>query len=61
MTDMLKDKRATRGLRMSSLVGKAADEDDTFWKHEVCIYLYCICICISIILMIIMIIMIDMG
>jgi len=39
MTDMLKDKRATRGLRMSSLVGKAADEDDAFWKHEVCIYL----------------------
>jgi hypothetical protein len=48
MTDMLKDKRATRGLRMSSLVGKAADEDDAFWKHEVCIYLYCICISISI-------------
>ena len=37
MADMLKDKRSTRGLRMSSLVGKAADEDDAFWKHEVCI------------------------
>ena len=61
MTDMLKDKRATRGLRMSSLVGKAADEDDAFWKHEVCIYLY-LYLYFNIMLMIIMIIiMIDMG
>ena len=55
---MLKDKRSTRGLRMSSLVGKAADEDDAFWKHEVCISYCIICISISIILMIIII---DMG
>ena len=39
MAEMLKDKRATRGLRMSSLIGKAAEEDDAFWKHEVYFYL----------------------
>ena len=28
---MLESKRATRGLRMSDLVGEAADEDTAFW------------------------------
>lgn len=28
---MLKEKRATRGKRMNSLIGKAAEEDDAFW------------------------------
>ena len=32
--DMLKSKRATRGLRMADLVGEAADEDETFWTHD---------------------------
>lgn len=32
---MLLNKRTTRGLRMSSLVGKAVEEDDAFWKHDV--------------------------
>ena len=32
---MLKEKRTTRGLRMSSLVGKAVEEDDAFWKNDV--------------------------
>lgn len=33
--DMLRDKRATRGKRMSSLVGEAAEEDEQFWGHEI--------------------------
>eukprot|EP00526_Cylindrotheca_closterium_P025816 CAMPEP_0113649496 /NCGR_PEP_ID=MMETSP0017_2-20120614/26298_1 /TAXON_ID=2856 /ORGANISM="Cylindrotheca closterium" /LENGTH=59 /DNA_ID=CAMNT_0000561869 /DNA_START=141 /DNA_END=317 /DNA_ORIENTATION=+ /assembly_acc=CAM_ASM_000147 len=27
-------KRKTAGKRMSSLVGKAQEEDDTFWGHD---------------------------
>ena len=34
MSDLLRDKRATRGLRMDDLVGEAADEDETFWGHD---------------------------
>lgn len=33
--DMLRDKRATRGARMANLVGEAAEEDETFWGHEI--------------------------
>jgi vacuolar protein sorting-associated protein 72 len=29
-----RERRSTAGKRMSSLVGKAQDEDDTFWGHE---------------------------
>eukprot|EP00978_Attheya_sp_CCMP212_P021584 scaffold63270_cov38-Attheya_sp.AAC.1 len=29
-----RSRRATAGQRMSSLVGKAAEEDDTFWNHS---------------------------
>ncbi|RYH24967.1 hypothetical protein EON65_16065 [archaeon] len=32
---MLKDKRATRGKRMASLVGEAEEEDEQFWGNEV--------------------------
>lgn len=32
---MLESKRATRGKRMNSLVGEAAEEDNEFWGHEV--------------------------
>jgi vacuolar protein sorting-associated protein 72 len=32
---MLADKRATRGKRMANLVGEAAEEDETFWNHEI--------------------------
>ncbi len=31
---MLREKRATRGLRMADLVGEAADADQAFWGHE---------------------------
>ena len=31
MSIMLKEKRATRGKRMTALIGKAAEEDDAFW------------------------------
>jgi hypothetical protein len=34
MSQMLSDKRATRGLRMAELVGEAADQDDAFWGHS---------------------------
>jgi len=34
MSDMLKEKRATRGLRMADLVGEAAEQDDAFWGHD---------------------------
>jgi len=34
MSDMLREKRATRGLRMADLVGEAAEQDDAFWNHE---------------------------
>jgi hypothetical protein len=34
MSQMLADKRATRGLRMAELVGEAADQDDAFWGHS---------------------------
>lgn len=33
--EMLKDKRATRGKRMADLVGKAAEDDEAFWGHEI--------------------------
>eukprot|EP00957_Ditylum_brightwellii_P132689 10117740-Ditylum_brightwellii.AAC.1 len=29
-----RSRRATAGKRMSSLVGKAAEEDETFWGHS---------------------------
>jgi hypothetical protein len=32
---MLQEKRATRGKRMSSLVGKALEEDDEFYQAEI--------------------------
>jgi len=32
---MLRDKRATRGLRMADLVGQAAEDDDQFWNADV--------------------------
>ena len=32
---MLQEKRATRGKRMSALVGKAAEEDDAFYNNEI--------------------------
>lgn len=35
MSDLLKEKRATRGLRMGALVDEAADQDATFWDNEV--------------------------
>ncbi len=31
---MLREKRATRGQRMSALVGKAAEEDEAFYNNE---------------------------
>mmetsp|Transcript_29011 Transcript_29011/g.48741 ORF Transcript_29011/g.48741 Transcript_29011/m.48741 type:complete len:301 (-) Transcript_29011:2106-3008(-) len=31
MSRMLKEKRSTRGLRMTDLVGQAAEDDDAFW------------------------------
>ena len=31
---MLQEKRATRGLRMSVLVGEAADEDNQFYSND---------------------------
>ena len=34
MSEMLKNKRATRGLRMEELVGEAAEQDDAFWGHD---------------------------
>lgn len=35
MSEMLKEKRATRGSRMTELVGEAAEEDELFWNNEV--------------------------
>ena len=35
MSSMLEAKRATRGLRMSELVGQAAEDDEQFWNNEV--------------------------
>ena len=32
---MLSEKRTTRGLRMSALVGEAVDQDSSFWGAEV--------------------------
>jgi nucleosome binding factor SPN SPT16 subunit len=32
---MLESKRASRGKRMTSLVGKAAEDDEAFWGNEV--------------------------
>jgi hypothetical protein len=34
MSIMLEKKRATRGLRMDTLVGKAAEDDESFWNAD---------------------------
>jgi len=34
MSQMLLEKRATRGLRMNELVGAAVEEDAEFWNNE---------------------------
>lgn len=31
MSQLNKEKRSTRGKRMTALIGKAAEEDDAFW------------------------------
>lgn len=31
---MIREKRATRGLRMNELVGEDADKDKAFWEHN---------------------------
>jgi len=35
MSQMLKEKRATRGQRMGALIGEAADQDASFWGAEI--------------------------
>ena len=35
MSIMLQEKRATRGLRMSALVGEAMEEDNSFYSGEI--------------------------
>ena len=35
MSQMLQEKRATRGKRMSALVGQAAEEDEVFYNNEI--------------------------
>lgn len=32
---MLREKRATRGTRMTALVGEAAEDDEAFWGHGI--------------------------
>lgn len=34
MSEMLKEKRATRGQRMNDLIGEAAEEEEAFWNHD---------------------------
>ncbi len=35
MSQMLQEKRVSRGTRMADLVGEAAEEDETFWGHDI--------------------------
>lgn len=35
MSTLLKEKRSTRGLRMSELVGEALEQDAEFYEHEI--------------------------
>jgi hypothetical protein len=35
MSKLLQDKRKTRGLRMSALIGEAEEQDQSFWGSEI--------------------------